>query len=329
MLAVSESVTETIKQIIQSLQIRFLFPAIVLMVLNIQLLSNIVENDSFLITISVVLIILFSYLFSALNGLIIKLAEGYELSHNPIYSIRKIFQTNRYEKLTRKIDTHTKIINEIGAVYNVLDIDDSLTDEERKTIRNEIDKIKNTLQIELNKLREDKNIRFSDKAIFPTDIGNTIAAFEDYPRTRYGMDSVYLWPRMLLILKDKKFLELVQNEKTTMDFLLNLALVSIVISVELILYNHYYLSLYCFIITIIFYYAANAVAIDWGIMVCTAFDLYRDDLRKALHLPEIPKNSLEQEKEQWQKISKFIMFADADEFEGFDYSRQPQSEMDN
>lgn len=38
------------------------------------------------------------------------------------------------------------------------------------------------------------------EARFPTRLGNLVAAFEDYPRTRYGVDSIFLWPRLWLKL---------------------------------------------------------------------------------------------------------------------------------
>lgn len=141
------------------------------------------------------------------------------------------------------------------------------------------------------------------------------------------MDSVYLWPRMLPILKDKKFLEFVQNEKTTMDFLLNLGLVSLVVSIEVLVTHHTSMCLVGFFLAWVFYYAANFVAMDWGTMVCAAFDLYREDLRKALYLPEIPAYSLEQEQEQWGRISQFIVFAETEGFSGFNYGVQSQSEI--
>ncbi len=334
MLGASETITETIKQVIQSLQIRFLFPAIVFVVVNVFLFPDFgIDSkfgDNLSITFSVISIILLSYLFSAFNGLIIRLAEGYELSENWIYLTKKIFQQNKFNKLNEQIDKHVEIINEIGSLYNALRRDHSQTDEERRVIKLEIDEIKRAVEVELNDLRAYKNLCFHDKKIFPTNIGNTIAAFEDYPKTRYGMDSVYLWPRMLPILKDKKFLEFVQNEKTTMDFLLNLGLVSLVVSTELLVFSQSSMCVAGFFLAYVCYYAANAVAIDWGTMVCSAFDLYREDLRKALYLPEIPAGSLKQEKEQWERISQFIVFAETngfDEATGFNYGVQSQSKI--
>lgn len=68
--------------------------------------------------------------------------------------------------------------------------------------------------------------------ILPTALGNAIAAFEDYPYTRYGIDAVALWPRLVPILKEKKYLEFVAEQKAHFDFMLNMTLVIFVCGVE-------------------------------------------------------------------------------------------------
>ena len=40
-------------------------------------------------------------------------------------------------------------------------------------------------------------------AVSPTAIGNILYGYEDYPRQRYGMDSVFYWPRIWLVLDDR------------------------------------------------------------------------------------------------------------------------------
>ena len=62
-------------------------------------------------------------------------------------------------------------------------------------------------------------------------------------------------------------------------------------------------------------YRTFYVAKDWGTLVSTAFDLYRDDLKKSLKIISIPK-SLDDEREMWNDISEFIKHSN-DTFDRF------------
>ena len=81
-----------------------------------------------------------------------------------------------------------------------------------------------------------------------TSLGNSIAAFEDYPRIRYGIDSIALWPRLLPILRDEKYHEYVAQEKMTFDFLLNMLAVTTILGFEFIYFFLYIgnVALSCF-----------------------------------------------------------------------------------
>jgi hypothetical protein len=62
-------------------------------------------------------------------------------------------------------------------------------------------------------------------ATYPTALGNLLAAYEAYPLTRYGMDSVFYWPRLWLLLDtDRK--EAVDNQWAVADGLVSLSAVS-------------------------------------------------------------------------------------------------------
>lgn len=41
-------------------------------------------------------------------------------------------------------------------------------------------------------------------AKFPTLLGNILASYEEYPRSRYGMDAVFYWTRLWLVVEEKK-----------------------------------------------------------------------------------------------------------------------------
>jgi hypothetical protein len=64
------------------------------------------------------------------------------------------------------------------------------------------------------------------EATHPTLIGNILAGYENYPWDRYGMDSVFYWPRIwLMVEKDKK--EEVDSQWSVADGFLLLSAVSI------------------------------------------------------------------------------------------------------
>jgi hypothetical protein len=68
------------------------------------------------------------------------------------------------------------------------------------------------------------------EATHPTLMGNILAGYEQYPDTRYGMDSVFYWPRIWLqIDKDKK--EEIDSQWSVADGFLTLSAISFVGSV--------------------------------------------------------------------------------------------------
>ena len=62
-------------------------------------------------------------------------------------------------------------------------------------------------------------------ATHPTLLGNILAAYEDYPKERYGMDSVFYWPRLWMVV-EKDLKEEIGNSWAIADGLLNLSAVS-------------------------------------------------------------------------------------------------------
>lgn len=152
--------------------------------------------------------------------------------------------------------------------------------------------------------------------LLPTNIGNVIAAFEEYPHDRYGMDAIALWSRLVPVLEKQEFLDYVTQEKTIFDFLLNMCLVIAVLGVELTYRALFLGSIPLILGTPFVFIIAGAVlwqgmyiaARQWGTVVRVAFDLYRHDL--AEHLVLRPVTTFGEEYEQWQAISKFYLYGD-------------------
>jgi hypothetical protein len=64
-------------------------------------------------------------------------------------------------------------------------------------------------------------------ARYPTLLGNILFGYEDYPKDRYGMDAIFYWPRLWLIVsKDNR--EEIAKSWAVADGLLNLSMVCLI-----------------------------------------------------------------------------------------------------
>jgi hypothetical protein len=162
------------------------------------------------------------------------------------------------------------------------------------------------------------------KECAPTALGNVMLAFETYPPERYGIDAVYMWPRLLPVLREQKYAVFVEREKEGFDFFLNFAVLSGVLAVESVLLRLFleqllftWVALVSVCAAFSFYQAAIRCAIQWGETVKTAFDLYRYQLAEKLALdPFVDKID---ETEKWEDVSYFIKHDSGEEFGAFHY----------
>lgn len=153
----------------------------------------------------------------------------------------------------------------------------------------------------------------SATATLPTSLGNTIAAFEDYSWTRYGIDAVVLWPRLLPTLTKEKYAAYVEREKAGLDFALNLCFLLVLLGLEMV-YVGLLFGWECvdWVIAIgsvmLFAYGLYGVAVvsayNWGTTVRVAFDLYRYRLLRALY--GRPPHNFSTERRMWQWVSQFV-----------------------
>lgn len=153
----------------------------------------------------------------------------------------------------------------------------------------------------------------SQNPFLPTSLGNAIAAFEDYPYARYGIDAVLLWPRLLPTLTQKKYASYIERSKAQFDFLINLCFLFLVFSLETLCIGIAFgkdWSLWIIsagsltMISYLIYKLATLSVQDWGMSIRVAFDLYRYDLLGALN-GKAPENFRDEQK-QWLEISRFL-----------------------
>jgi hypothetical protein len=316
---------DTIKDLAKSLQASTIFPAAVFVLTNIFFIApklwpdfdSAASGNLFLVTI---LTVILSYTLYALNIPLIRLVEGYVGSDDLIMQLLKKHQRRQHERLKAWEITCSTRLENVEDDLALLRLRTGLTNEQLAEIQNPqytaLCEQKELWTTEVIRMRQRLDSRFPSRKsdILAMPLGNVIAAFEDYSFTRYGMDSVVLWPRLVPILKEKGFLDLVAQEKSVFDFLLNLVLVAIVIGFELFywsLCNHQpvnaTLSLGVMIVFVIILYQGCIFGAElWGTAVRVAFDLYRDDLHKALRLK--PCASFGEEYSQWKRVSQFLHY---------------------
>lgn len=164
----------------------------------------------------------------------------------------------------------------------------------------------------------------------PSKLGNIIRAFECYPATRYNIETITIWPRLLAVLP-KSRIDAIDNEKSFMDFWLNFSLAILVSSLFWAAAMWYtaiifwpFPILICIggiLLWYLFYRLAIPSAISWGYEVRTAFDLYRSDLLRKLGV-ERP-TSLVKERGLWDKIFWFFTYEDYTKRKGLPFSKLP------
>ncbi len=150
-----------------------------------------------------------------------------------------------------------------------------------------------------------------EKYILPTRLGNVFASFEDYPRHRYQMEAVPLWPRLLPTLVKAGYYDIIERQKMGYDFFLNLSFLSMVFALVYFAARLYFdahvalaLPLASIGLAWIFYRLAILAAIGYGVNVRVAFDLYRSQFREAMGLT--PPAKFEDERAIWKQFSDFV-----------------------
>lgn len=169
--------------------------------------------------------------------------------------------------------------------------------------------------------------------ILPTTLGNVIRSFEYYPQREYGMDAITLWPRLLNKV-EKDYASLIDDAKTSFDFMLNGSALSGLLAALILLTGFLFGSplgsmsklipwlaetLIFTVLAFILYFQSISRAANWGDMVKGAFDLYRGDLLKQLGFEQKPKTK-KAECALWKKISQQMIYGDSPDGPRTDYT---------
>jgi hypothetical protein len=280
---------DAVKSLAQSLQVSTIFPAGLLVLVNAYFVIPVFHPDFECttpqnITIVISLTLMLSYTLYAFNFPLIRLFEGYKLDFED-HELDCFPLLKRLTQIVKSDLTNRQVT--------------------RRNLADAPSKLQKYYELDRDFPSEDR--------LLPTKIGNVIAAFEEYPQTRYGMDSIALWPRLVPVLEDEGFLDYVVQEKAVFDFLLNTCVVTAILGIELTFITafwRFFVALLILVVTciacIILYQGMYVAARQWGTVVRVAFDRHRYDLAQSLHLK--PAHTFSEEWDRWEKISQFFLY---------------------
>ena len=312
-------IADVVNQIAKSVQLATLVPSSLLVMCNLLFIlpamGMTVQENTIQISLVVLIIIATSSLLWLLNGVFIKLLEGYPYETTWWGRFKSKRLRERLKSLQCTLNVcETQLSRAQEWLEEILpgqsqSESDLQADREYKQIQQ---RQSDWLAIQSRCLGE-RDVHFPPKPgrILPTRLGNTISAFEYHPFLRYRINATLLWPHMVPILDKNGFASYVEREKSAFDFLLNLLVIIACLGLECaglaaLLLAPVWLVWTGLAVLLIFlgYEVLIINAVYWGDMVKVAYDLYRHDLREALLLPR--PDSLEHEQELWEAVSKFL-----------------------
>lgn len=142
-----------------------------------------IEQNLFIL----IAIIIFSLTTISFDILLIRFLEGYWSSFRLLNWIRDIAKDIQLEK---KIRLSTDEID----ISNINKNDLSISGKLQKKISDNVEKKEVDLPVE--------ELFPRDSRILPTGLGNILRASEDYAESRYGINSVTVWPRIYSVISD-------------------------------------------------------------------------------------------------------------------------------
>jgi len=144
----------------------------------------------------------------------------------------------------------------------------------------------------------------------PTRLGNVLAAVNEYSYTLYRLEAFIWWPRLSPLLPES-FRTQVDTSLTPMQAMLNLSTIFCLLAIggaSLLIDQSWTLfftvGLSGLILARMCYLAAVNQAITYGVLVRVAFDFYRHEILKQMHVP-VPDNLVE-ERLLWNTLNSVV-----------------------
>jgi hypothetical protein len=136
---------------------------------------------------------------------------------------------------------------------------------------------------------------------FPTRLGNIIEAFETYPKVKYGLDSVFYWYRLWVVL-DKDLREEIDNAQAVVDstvylsfvFYLSAVFALIYAGIESLMKTDWYIGASLPILTLLYVPKARVLYVAAAGCVVAGQFLYRLSLPAHAQFGELFKSVFDQ-----------------------------------
>jgi hypothetical protein len=144
---------------------------------------------------------------------------------------------------------------------------------------------------------QQRRARYPSGSLLPTALGNVLRAGERMAGRRYGLDAIVIWPRLYPVLGDRQR-AVVDDRRDQLDLMSRLCATAALVAVVTwaLLWRApvwWLIPLLAFGLSVLAYRAAVSAAVAYGQALDVAFDLYRFDLLRALHLPLPSDNAIE------------------------------------
>jgi hypothetical protein len=154
--------------------------------------------------------------------------------------------------------------------------------------------------------------------VLPTRLGNVLRAAEDRAGTRYGLETIVVWPQLYIVMP-ARMVSILDEQRNQLDLSVRMCavLVSVVVfeSLALVLdpaglFDHpLWLAspVTVLALALLAYRSSIRVGLAYGLSIENAFDLHRFDLLNALHLP-LPKTRITELRSN-KNLSDFLAMA--------------------
>jgi hypothetical protein len=250
---------------------------------------------------------------TALNGPIIRLYEGYPLRGSWLGRRMADRHARRAREAEVWLDGARSILR---GVDRLAKSDEAGAQQIRAAGGKELGERWQKLRQHLNRVYPES------RRSLPTRLGNVIRAFEDYPKDKYGMYGVTVWPRLSAVV-ETDYARQIGEAKQPFDLMLNGSVVSAALGLLTLVTSLAWpaetmgslaagaaragivaalvlLSWTC-------YELALPRAAVWGDMVKSAYDLYRWQLLEALGFSH-PPPTMKEEQALWARIGGHMLF---------------------